>query len=417
MKHGELTSGTCTAALAIAITVTVTLTTACSGQAGHADPEPGIDAASHTITIGSTAPKTGPEDAFYESSLAAQAMVKEVNAHGGVNGWKLRYRVLDDQYEPALAVQGVQQLISQDNVFALVSMFGTPSNAATIPFAVSQNVPDVGFAMEAGIIARKYPHANNLFGYIPPYSELAAFVVRYAATSARYQSVALAYQDDDSGASALTGFRYEAGHDGLPSPVTVAVSDSATDFTGYAARLAAAKAQAVLLWLPPAQAAGVMRACAAIGYHPHWIGSFFDAVPALFQAVGAQANGMQFESWLVPLDDQAPAMRSALDSMRAYGGLRDPSINAELGWLGMGIFIAGLERATAHGATPTRASLMSALNDGAPINPGGLPVAIRYTSNSRVPAVPDTMLTYTGTVLRRSYGPAPDAPLPAGAVR
>lgn len=413
MKHRALTSGCCAAVLTVATMVTA----ACSGQAGHADPDPGVDTASHTITIGSTAPKTGPEDAFYESSLAAQAMVKEINAHGGVNGWKLRYRVLDDQYEPELAVQGVQQLISQDSVFALVSMFGTPSNAATIPFAVNQKVPDVGFAMETGIIARSYPHAANLFGYIPPYSELAAFVVRYAASTGRYRSVALAYQDDDSGASALAGFTYEARHDNLPSPVTVAVSDSATDFTGYAARLAASKADAVLLWMPPAQAAGVMRASAAIGYRPHWIGSFFDAVPALFQAVGAQANGMQFESWLVPLDDQAPAMHSALDSMRVYGGLRNPSINAELGWLGMGIFIAGLERATAHGAVPTRAALMAALNDGTPIYPGGLPVAIRYTSSSRVPAVPDTILTYTGTALQRSYGPAPDAPLPAGAVR
>jgi len=412
VKLRELTSFACAAVL------TSALTAACGGgQSGQADANPGVDLASHTITIGATAPKTGPEAAFYESSLAAQAMVSEINAQGGVNGWKLRYTVMDDQYEPDLAVQDVHKLINEDNIFALVSMFGTPSNAATIPYVVNQRVPDVGFAMETGIIATSYPHASNLFGYIPPYSELAAFVVNYVATRARYGSLSLAYQDDESGQSALAGFMYEARHDKVPAPVTVAVSDSATEFAGYAGRLAAGGAKAVLLWMPPAQAAGVMRASAAIGYRPHWIGSFFDPVPALFQAVGAQADGMQFESWLPPIDSQIPAMSAAISTMRKYAGLRNPSINAELGWLGMGIFVAGLRLATAHGAIPTRASLMQALDDGARIYPGGLPVPVRYTSGSRVPNVPDTILTYSGTALERTFGPTPDVPLPAGVVR
>lgn len=397
--------------------------TGCGGQRladAHANgggDQVGVDVKTHTITIGATAAKTGSSAAFYESSLGAQAMVAKVNAAGGVNGWKLNYVVVDDGYEPNRAVAGVKQLVEQDKVFALVSMFGTPSNAATMPYVVQKQVPDVGFAMQTGIVAKKYADAKNLFGYIPPYANLAAFVAHYLGQS-HVDAVSLAYQDDDSGQGAQAGLRAQAGTEHLRIGVEVPVPTSATAFDGYAGRLAAAGAPAVLLWMPPALASGIIKASAAIGYHPRWLAPFFVPIPSFFDALGPLADGVEFESWLEPLDSGSTGMSAFLAAMKQYTSVQKPSINAELGWLGMGIFVAGLTKATEGGKTPTRQSLIDTLNNGETIRPGDLATAVSYSAQSRVPgAVLDRILRWHGGRLEPVYGPTAGISLPVELLR
>jgi branched-chain amino acid transport system substrate-binding protein len=392
----------------------------CGGRrlGGTTASDDGVDEGSKTITIGATAAKTGPAAAFYESSLGAQAYVAKVNAAGGVNGWKLKYIVLDDGYEPTRAVDGVKRMVEQDRVFALVSMFGTPSNAATMPYVVQRGIPDVGFSMQTGIIAHKYPTATNLFGYIPPYANLAAFVVHYLATQRHDPSISFAYQDDDAGAGALAGVKHQAGADHIRVAGQVPVATGTADFAGYAGRLAAAKAPSVFLWMPPAQAAGLIKATAAVGYKPHWVAPFFTPVPTLFDTLGKQAEGMEFESWLQPLDSKTEGMQAFLAAMRQHTQVKSPSINAELGWLGMGVFVHGLERATAGGKAPSREGLMSALNDGQQFEPGQLGVTIRYGGGSRIPgATRDRILRYQGGRLVTVIGPAAGPTVPQDVLR
>jgi branched-chain amino acid transport system substrate-binding protein len=377
----------------------------------------GVDSKSKTITIGATAAKTGSSAAFYESSLGAQAMVAQLNAKGGINGWKLKYVVVDDGYEPNRAVSGVKQLVEQDKVFALVSMFGTPSNAATMPYVVQHQVPDVGFAMQTGIVARKYPDAKNLFGYIPPYANLAAFVVHYLAQS-HTAAVSIAYQDDDSGKGAQAGLQAQAKAENMKVGVEVPVPTSATAFAGYAGRLAAARAPAVLLWMPPALAAGLIKACAAVGYKPKWVAPFFAPVPSFFDALGPLAEGVEFESWLEPLDSGSTGMGQFLAAMKQHTPVKNPSINAELGWIGMGIFAAGLAKATEGGRTPSRESVMQALNSGETFHPGELTMTVSYGGESRVPgAVQDRILRYQDGRLQVVFGPAEGIALPVQLLR
>src|SRR5450756_2171749 len=96
------------------------LATACgsSSASGPTASAPGITAT--TITIGSTQPLTGPAAPGYsEISPGSQAYFQYVNAHGGVFGRTINYKVLDDGYNPTNTASLTRQLVLQDQVYAV----------------------------------------------------------------------------------------------------------------------------------------------------------------------------------------------------------------------------------------------------------------------------------------------------------
>ena len=56
------------------------------------------------IVLGATGPLSGSESAYAPTLTGAQAYFDYVNAHGGVNGRKIVYKVEDDQYNPVETV-------------------------------------------------------------------------------------------------------------------------------------------------------------------------------------------------------------------------------------------------------------------------------------------------------------------------
>ncbi len=77
-------------------------------------------------------------------ALGAQAYFDTVNASGGVNGYKFKYDLVDDQYNPALAESAARQLVLQDHVFAMVDDIGANTQQAIKPFLLANNVPSIG---------------------------------------------------------------------------------------------------------------------------------------------------------------------------------------------------------------------------------------------------------------------------------
>src|SRR2546426_12733919 len=89
-----------------------------TGASGATRADPGVTSTS--ILLGGTAALSGPESAYYAPvAKGAQAYFAYVNAHGGVNGRKLTYKVDDDAYDPAQIVQMTRQLVQEDRVFAI----------------------------------------------------------------------------------------------------------------------------------------------------------------------------------------------------------------------------------------------------------------------------------------------------------
>src|SRR5437762_10923994 len=83
---------------------------------------PGVT--SKQILIGGTTPLSGPASAFSAVAKGADAYFKYVNAKGGVNKRKVKYKYVDDGYDPAQTVQATKQLVQQDKVFAICNSLG-----------------------------------------------------------------------------------------------------------------------------------------------------------------------------------------------------------------------------------------------------------------------------------------------------
>ena len=118
---------------------------------------PGVTAT--TILFGQTVPKTGPAALYGQSTAGIQAYFDYVNAHGGVNGRKIKFISLNDQYQPPIALQDTKTLVYTDHVFAEVAVNGTAATEANITVLGPNNVPLVGPQTGATIFSgtfRKY---------------------------------------------------------------------------------------------------------------------------------------------------------------------------------------------------------------------------------------------------------------------
>ena len=73
---------------------------------------PGVTATE--IVLGATGPLTGSESQYAPTLTGAKAYFDYVNAHGGVNGRKIVFKVEDDQYDPVQTVQLTQKLVEQE---------------------------------------------------------------------------------------------------------------------------------------------------------------------------------------------------------------------------------------------------------------------------------------------------------------
>jgi branched-chain amino acid transport system substrate-binding protein len=79
----------------------------------------------------------------------------KINDQGGINGRKIDYIVMDDQYEPLIAAQNVRKLITQ-NVLAFVGNQGSPSALVTLPIINKEHI--LLYAQQSGAqFLRKTP--------------------------------------------------------------------------------------------------------------------------------------------------------------------------------------------------------------------------------------------------------------------
>ncbi|MBV8478679.1 MAG: ABC transporter substrate-binding protein, partial [Actinobacteria bacterium] len=85
--------------LAIVAGLAVATSIAATTASGAHQADPGITKTS--IHIGGTFPLTGVASAYKTIPSAESAYFAYVNAHGGVNGRKIDFTVLDDAYNPA----------------------------------------------------------------------------------------------------------------------------------------------------------------------------------------------------------------------------------------------------------------------------------------------------------------------------
>jgi ABC-type branched-subunit amino acid transport system substrate-binding protein len=131
------------------------------------------------LVLGISAPLTsGPTELGLGMKAGIEAYFDVVNRAGGVNGRRLALMALDDGYDPDRALTNVKQLISAKSVFGFIGNVGTPTAAATVPYAVDHQTLFFG-AFTGADLLRQDPPARYVFNYRASYAQETAGIVNY----------------------------------------------------------------------------------------------------------------------------------------------------------------------------------------------------------------------------------------------
>lgn len=221
-----------------------------------------------TVTIGAHFPLTGVAAPGYnEIPSGARAYFDFVNANGGVHGRQIEYVVRDDAYNPTNTTKVTNELLLQDEIFAMVGGLGTPTHSAVVDQLNEEGVPDL-FVSSGSLMWGDDPEARPMtFGWQPDYESEAKIIAQYIDENMPDAKVGLFLQDDDFGEDAEKGVRQFI-DDQIVGVERYASGN--TDVGPLIAGLQGSGADIVLGFNTPAYTALARLASLALGYEPDW---------------------------------------------------------------------------------------------------------------------------------------------------
>ncbi|MDQ1675566.1 MAG: branched-chain amino acid transport system substrate-binding protein [Actinomycetota bacterium] len=286
-----------------AASVLVIAAAACGGGSSGT---PGVTAS--TVVVGTHQPLTGPASPGYSKiSVATKAYFDHVNAHGGVHGRKITYRVMDDGYNPANTQQVVRKLVLSDRVFAVLNGLGTPTHTGVLDFLKTNRVPDlfVASGSRSWNQPAKYP---TTFGFNPDYTVEGKILATYIKGNLPNRKVCFFGQADDFGRDALAGVRQVLGAGTIATRQSYVPTN--TDVAPQLSTLKAAGCQVVVSATVPGFTALAVATAARLGFRPQWVvsnvGGDKTTLAARLGAAGAPLlDGLVSAGYLPAVDEPA----------------------------------------------------------------------------------------------------------------
>jgi len=354
------------AAFAGVLVVAAVAATAAFG--GHRA-DPGVTSTS--ITIGGTFPLTGPASLYKTIPAAEKAYFDYVNDHGGVNGRKINFDILDDGYNPAQTVPLTQQLVEQTKVFAVFGSLGTAPNLSIWGYLNQNKVPQVLIATGDsywGFSYKKYPWT---IGWQPDYPGEGKIYGKYLASTMPTAKIGVLYQNDAFGKNYYAGLRVGLGAKKGNVVSAQSYDPTQTNVTQQILALKAAGADVLVIFAIPTQAITALVTATKVGWTPSATIVGNVSANRLFllaaAANGANVNGVISTAYTVSSTDPSQANLPGVKLAKAIIGQYAPSLNTSLAQ-GDGNVIYGLGAAWTFvyalqhaGKNPTRASFMAAL--------------------------------------------------------
>jgi ABC-type branched-subunit amino acid transport system substrate-binding protein len=341
------------------------------GQGGGTEAAPGITDTS--ITLGVTTPLSGATAGPGTCTVAGvQAYFGSVNAAGGVKFGDGKTRTVniksyDDAYDPQKSLANFQQMVS-DNVFAVTSGLGTPTNRAFRDAAISQKVPQV-LVMTGDPLFSDRKKSPWQLGFVPIYQNEGAAFGKLLAASKDQHKVAILSQNDDYGKGYVAGFKESikgASNISVVGEQTYEATDTSVD--AQLTQLASSGADVFFnaMSITPLVISSLQKA-QQIGWKPSWfLPSNTSSPTAILEPGGATAYpGIYSVSFAKA--PQSPAFAKDADvvkflaDLKQYGNYPDLPAFPHCMWSYM--VGATLEQAFKNMKEPTRDSFMTALRD------------------------------------------------------
>jgi branched-chain amino acid transport system substrate-binding protein len=215
---------------------------ACGGGTNNTS-QTDVGITSDSILLGNTIAQSGPAAAYGTIGNAELAYFNYVNGQGGVNGRKIKFKILDDGYNPAQTVPLTKQLVEQSpQVFAMFSGLGTQAQTSVRDYLNTKKVPQLFVATGATTFMKDFGSHQWTIGWQPPYQGESRIYAKDVLQNHPNAKIGVLYQNDDYGQDYLKGLT-----DGLGDKASMIVDKESYDVTAAntAAQLTKLKAAGV----------------------------------------------------------------------------------------------------------------------------------------------------------------------------
>jgi ABC-type branched-subunit amino acid transport system substrate-binding protein len=357
-------------------------TSSAGGKAAKVQSGPGVDVATKTISIGDINALSGPAAPLGNAVAAGhRAFFEALNAHGGIDGWKVKLIVKDSGYKPQDHVQLYNEL--QPSV-AILNSFGSPTTKAIQPQVDQQKIVTFPASFDSlwGADAVMAPVGA-------PYSvDIANVLDYYTRSGAKKPKIGIVYQNDEYGADGLRGFKAAKSALGFPDAGEQSFNAGDTSFTAQVQKLKAAGAEAVVVVALPSATGPIVGTAATLGFKPQWIlqgPSFLEQLITKDGNVGspptpvaAALQGALVTSFAAPWGDaQTPGMKELVADHDAYSAKLPPSIYFTLAYA-QGQVQAAILRKAIQSGNLTRAGILVAKQNLGTVDLRGIAPNVSY---------------------------------------
>jgi branched-chain amino acid transport system substrate-binding protein len=163
------------------------------------------------IKIGQTLPYSGPASTYAVVGRVMLAYFKMLNTEqGGINGRKINLISLDDAYSPPKTVEQTRSLVEGEEVFAIATSVGSPTNLAVAKYLNGRKVPQILAAAGTPKLdnAAAYPWTTTF--YASAFVETQIYA-QYILKHKQDGKIAVLFQNDEYGRNYLAGLKKALG--------------------------------------------------------------------------------------------------------------------------------------------------------------------------------------------------------------
>lgn len=296
------------------------------------------------ILVGITGPQTGPVAEYDKPRKGIQAYFNYVNENGGVLGRKLKLVAYDDQYQPAKTISGVQKLVGDDKVFALLFPIGTSNISAIQSYAVNSGIPIVGVGTGADKFVK--PVIRQWFINQFNYSIEAKIYTDYAIKKMGHKKIAIVYQNDDFGKQGLEATRKAVPNYGgaeIVAEIPFLATDS--EFSIQVQKAINANPDVIIMYSVPAPAANFRKEMVKhnVGNIPFIVGTTGGSDPNQFNLAGKDVWEGTNSATQSPLENNEKT-KLYVEQLTKYFKESDVGDLSKMGWSQAQIFVEALKR-------------------------------------------------------------------------
>ncbi len=253
------------------------------------------------VKLGMVNAQTGPASGLGKGMrIGAEAVFKEINEKGGINGRKINLLVADDGYEPDKAIDETIKMIEENKVFALFGYVGTPTANAVIPIVKENKVPLVG--LFTGAMTLRKPVIPEIINIRASYDDEPEMLVERFTKDSGAKKFAVFYQDDGFGLAVLSGTEKALKKRGLEVVAKGTFQRNTTAVKTGLAAVMSANPDVVIMVGPYTPLSVFIKEARAAGLKSHLATVSFVGTDSLVKLVGSEGDGVVI-SQVVPFPE------------------------------------------------------------------------------------------------------------------